>query len=178
MQSYKSCFASQLVIYKHEAVKFERSFTKQVRLLLFSYCSTCLKWAAEGSTWWFETWFAREATQKSECIPSRLNSLEKWFIPHLENSWGFTNVKKLKTLMLITMTLQTSHQWQDPNISAQNIIVRNLPSRGKCIVQGFGSFVITSVISLKISLKSHSPTSRNASLVASKAIGQWKGKGN
>lgn len=75
--------------------------------------------------------------------------------------------------MLITMTLQTSHQWQDSNISAQNII-RNLPSWGKCIVQGFGSVVITSVISLK----NHSPTSGNTSLVASKAIGQWKGKGN
>lgn len=35
--------ASQLVIYKRETVEFEKSFTKQIRLMLSNYQSACLK---------------------------------------------------------------------------------------------------------------------------------------
>lgn len=72
---YISYVASQLVIYKHEAPKFERSFTKEVHLLLFSYHSTYLKLPAEGSTWCFLRFGSCERQLKSKCISSMLNSL-------------------------------------------------------------------------------------------------------
>lgn len=47
----------------------------------------------------FWPWFMQETTKKCECCSSRLNSYET--VSYLENSWWSTNIKKLKTLILV-----------------------------------------------------------------------------